>query len=418
MGSQPQPRLQERSAAILAICGKMNSERELGPLLELIGRETAILLECESAAISLIGNRRNHPDGSRGPATLRVAVRNRAGEIVGAFEARKKRAGDFTTGDEDALLQLAPHAANAIETAQMVAELHRDRDEMAQQNANLWRDVESRYPHGIVGAGPKIQDVVRLIERIRDSVVNVLITGENGAGKRLVAKAIHFTSPRARQPFISLDCAASPERLRDSSLFGGEKGGPGTLFLDEVADLSLEGQAKILRGLEERADIRLLAATNKNLEVEIAKGNFREDLYYRIKVIHIHLPALRDMRLEIPLLGQPFPEGVSVAKRDAGPIEFSNQVLWNLCSLPWPGNVRQLRNEVTRLAACARGAVIQQEDLGEGLPARAANASQPESLKVATEELEREMIAMALQSTGGINSKPRECSESAAGAHQ
>ena len=216
----------------------------------------------------------------------------------------------------------------------MIGELRRNQDELTQQNAHLWREVENRYAtHGIIGTGQRIQQIVRLVERIRDSVVNVLITGESGTGKELIAKALHYNSPRARKPFVALNCAALPETLLESELFGIEKGvatgvdsrlgqfqkaDGGTLFLDEIGDLSLTAQAKILRVLQERVlervggrhsipvDVRLLAATNKDLEAEIAKGNFREDLYYRIKVIHVHMPPLREIREEIPLLANHF----------------------------------------------------------------------------------------------------------------
>src|SRR5439155_18525630 len=170
--------------------------------------------------------------------------------------------------DEESLGALASHAAIAIENAQLIGALRRTQDELAQQNASLWREVENRYStHGIIGAGPRIQQVVRLVERIRDSVVNVLITGESGTGKEMVAKAIHYTSPRTRRPFVALNCAALPETLLDSELFGIEKGvatgvqprvgqfqkaDVGTLFLDEIGDLSLTAQAKILRVLQER----------------------------------------------------------------------------------------------------------------------------------------------------------------------
>jgi transcriptional regulator with GAF, ATPase, and Fis domain len=369
-------------------------------------------------------------------------VRNQADEIIGAFEVLNKRIGVFSARDEEALLALAAHAANAIETAQLIGELRRSQDELAQQNANLMREVESKYTsHGIIGAGPRIQQVVRLIERIRDSVVNVLITGESGTGKELTAKAIHYTSPRARKPFVALNCAALPETLVESELFGIEKGvatgvnprvghfqkaDGGTLFLDEIGDLSLTAQAKILRVLQERVvekvggrapvpvDVRLLAATNRDLEQEIAKGTFREDLYYRIKVIHIHLPPLRDIREEVPVLANHF---LKEYCRETGrePLEFAPAVLRKLTSSPWPGNVRQLRNEVMRLAACAHGLVIREEDLWEGLPTpretapvgigaaaaapAMAKAARPKSLKAAIEQLEREMIAEALEST-------------------
>src|SRR6185437_6432236 len=156
---------------------------------------------------------------------------------------------------------LASHAASAIETAQLIGELKRNHEKLEEQNAHLRREVESRYStHGIIGSGPRIQQVVRLIERIRDSAVNVLITGESGTGKELAAKALHYTSPRAKKPFVALNCAALPEALVESELFGIEKGvatgvearpglfhkaDGGTLFLDEIGDLSQSAQAKI-----------------------------------------------------------------------------------------------------------------------------------------------------------------------------
>jgi Nif-specific regulatory protein len=483
MGSLPQPDLHEKLSAILEICHKMNSERDLGALLDLIAREAIHLLACERASIFLLDAARkelwskialgsdeilrfdarlgiagrtvstgeminvldayrdsrfyNGIDDQTGYKTRTVLcapVRNEAGEIIGAFEALNKHAGSFTRRDEDALAALATHAGIAVETAQLIGHLRRSQDELAQQNAHLWREVETKYTsHGIIGSGPRIQQVVRLIERIRDSLVSVLITGESGTGKELVAKAIHFTSPRARRPFVALNCAALPETLVESELFGIEKGvatgvqprvgqfqkaDGGTLFLDEIGDLSLTAQAKILRVLQERVvervggrtstpvDVRLLAATNKDLESEIARGNFREDLYYRIKVIHIHMPPLREIRQEIPLLAHHF---LKQYCRETGNavMEFSPEVVRRLTSSNWPGNVRQLRNEVIRLAACACGRLITEDDLWEGLPNAVPdppppppkNPSQLQSLKKAVEELERQMISDALQNT-------------------
>jgi Nif-specific regulatory protein len=483
MGAIPQTELNERLASILAICQKMNSERDLGALLDLIAREATSLLDADRASIFLLDRERNELwskvalgsdeilrfDSSRGIAgtaaltgnvinvkdaysdprfytgiddrtgyrtrtVLAVAVRNQEGEIVGAFEVLNKHAGVFTPRDEDSLLALASHAANAIETAQLIGELRRNHDQLEQQNAHLWREVESRYAtHGILGTGQKIQHIVKLIERIRDSVVNVLITGESGTGKELAAKAVHYNSPRARKPFVALNCAALPETLVESELFGIEKGvatgvnqrlgqfqkaDGGTLFLDEIGDLSLTAQAKILRVLQERVlervggrtaipvDVRLLAATNKDLEAEIAKGTFREDLFYRIKVIHIHMPPLREIREEIPLLANHFlQQYCRETARES--LEFAPDVLRRLTQRPWPGNVRQLRNEVMRLAACARGGVIGEEDLWEGAPASeiapapatAPHSGKPQSLKKAVEDLERRMITEALSAT-------------------
>jgi transcriptional regulator with PAS, ATPase and Fis domain len=233
-----------------------------------------------------------------------------------------------------------------------------------------------------------------------------------------------------RKPFVALNCAALPETLVESELFGIEKGvatgvngrvgqfqqaDGGTLFLDEIGDLSLIAQAKILRVLQERVvervggrtsipvDVRVLAATNKDLEAEIAKGTFREDLYYRIKVIHIHMPPLREIREEIPLLANHFLKEYC-RELGRGSMEFSPEVMRKLLASAWPGNVRQLRNEVMRLAACARHNIIEEDDLLEGLPtpgpgqpgARPANL---ESLKKAVADLERRMISDALQTT-------------------
>jgi Nif-specific regulatory protein len=485
MGSLPQSELNERLGAILDICQKMNSERDLGSLLDLIAREATSLLDCDRASIFLLDRARNELwskvalgsdeilrfDARRGIAgmcaltgsvinvsdaysdprfygaiddrtgyrtrnLLAVPMRNHEGATVGSFEVLNKHAGVFTDRDEASLLALASHAVGAIETAQLIGELRRNSDQLEQQNANLQREVESRYStHGIIGAGQKIQQIVRLIERIRDSVVNVLITGESGTGKELTAKAIHYNSPRARKPFVALNCAALPETLVESELFGIEKGvatgvaqrlgqfqkaDGGTLFLDEIGDLSLVAQAKILRVLQERVmervggrtaipvDVRLLAATNKDLDAEIAKGTFREDLYYRIKVIHLHLPPLRDIREEIPLLANHFLKDYC-RETVRGSMEFTPDVVRRLAVSPWPGNVRQLRNEVMRLAACARGSVIGIEDLWEGTPVPEAESSapvpavvsngKPQSLKKAIEDLERRMIGEALAST-------------------
>jgi Nif-specific regulatory protein len=474
------PEWAEKLAAILSISQKMNSERDLGALLDLIAREATTVLLCDRASIFLLDRERHelwskvalgsdeilrfdagmgiagrtattgetinvkdaysHPQfynaidsrtGYRTRNVLAVAVRNQKGDIIGAFEALNKRVGAFSDRDEDFLDSLASHAAIAIENAQLIGELRRREDELAEQNAHLLREVESKYStHGIIGAGPRIQQVVRLIERIRDSLVNVLVTGESGTGKELVAKAIHYTSSRARRPFVALNCAALPETLLESELFGIEKGvatgvesrvgqfqkaDGGTLFLDEIGDLSLIAQAKILRVLEERVlervggrssipvNVRLLAATNKDLEAEIAKGSFREDLYYRIKVVHIHMPPLREIREEIGLLATHFlKEYCKETGRSA--LEFSPSVFRRLTTAPWPGNIRQLRNEVMRLAAIARQNPITEEDFGEGVPVprydlAGAKPSKPQSLKAAVGQMEKQMILEALQGT-------------------
>ena len=476
----PQAEFSERLAAILSICQRMSSERDLGALLDLMAHEATMLLDCERASIFLLDREKNElwskvalgsdeilrldarlgvvgtavstgqtvnvADAYRDPRfynamdertgyhtrnLLAVALRNQRGEIMGAFEVLNKRSGPFNPRDEEALSALASHAAVAIETAQLIGELRRSQDELAAQNATLWREIESKYAgYGIVGSGPRIQQVVRLLERIRDSSVNVLVTGESGTGKELVAKAIHYSSPRAHKTFVALNCAALPETLVESELFGIEKGvatgvqsrvgqfqkaDGGTLFLDEIGDLSLTAQAKILRVLQERVlervggrssipvDVRILAATNKDLAAEIAKGAFREDLYYRIKVIHIHMPPLREIREEVPLLANHFLKEYCRETGREG-MEFSPAVMRRLTAADWPGNVRQLRNEVQRMAACAGQRIIGEDELWEGIPTpgRDQPAVKPphaQSLKTAIEALERGMIREALQET-------------------
>src|SRR6266851_1405809 len=471
--------LHEKLSAILTISQQMNSERDLSALLDLVAREATRLLDAERASIFLLDKeamelwskvalgsdeiiRFDARKGIAGAAALTGKIVNVSdpyndsrfnpaidaqtgyrtrnllamplqnlidGEVVGAFEVLNKKSGSFNAEDEEVLKSLAAQAAIAIQTARSISELTRSQDELARENANLWRQVEEQYArHRIVGNSPKIQSILRLIERIRDSAVNVLISGESGTGKDLIAKALHFNSLRSRRPFVALNCAALPEALVESELFGIEKGvatgvspragmfqaaDGGTLFLDEIGDLSLAAQAKILRVLEAKVvdpvggrtsipvDVRVLTASNKDLEAEIKKGNFREDLYYRLKVLHIRMPSLREIREDIPPLANHF---LAECCRDSGKqLEISHGVLRRMVEREWPGNVRQLQNEIKRLVACARKRVITEEDLGEGIPEardleRKLPARTGASMKGAVEELERQMIAEMLRS--------------------
>jgi len=466
--------LHEKLSAILTISQQMNSERDLSALLDLVAREATRLLDADRASIFLLDKQRmelwskvalgndeilrfdarkgiagaaaltgkvvnvgdaynderfnstiDSQTGYRTRNLLAVPLQNLIdGESVGAFEVLNKRTGQFDWEDEEVLKSLAAQAAIAIQTARSIGELTRE-------NANLRREVEGRYSRRqIVGASPKIQAILQLIERIRDSSVNVLVSGESGTGKDLIARALHYSSPRSRRPFVALNCAALPETLVESELFGIERGvatgvnprigqfqaaDGGTIFLDEIGDLSLAAQAKILRVLESKVvervggrtsipvDVRVLAASNKDLEAEIRKGTFREDLYYRLKVIHIHMPSLREIREDISLLANHF---LAECCRDSGKqLELSPGVLRRMSEADWPGNVRQLQNEIKRLVACARKPVITEDDLLEGIPEadpkpRRESTSQAASLKNAVESLEREMIGEMLRSTG------------------
>jgi len=249
--------------------------------------------------------------------------------------------------------------------------------------------------YDMVGGGPAMQRIFSLIQRTAPSEGRVLITGENGTGKELIARALHQHSRRKGQPFVKLNCAAVPHELIESELFGHEKGAftgavsvrrgkfelahEGTLFLDEIGDMPQAMQAKLLRVLQEgelervggaethKVDVRVIAATNKNLEAEIAAGRFREDLYYRINVVQIHSPPLRERREDLPDLIKTFLDE-ACAKNGRRPLTLSPEALAVMSAYDYPGNVRELRNLVERLAILCEGPLISRTDALELLP--------------------------------------------------
>jgi two-component system nitrogen regulation response regulator NtrX len=259
------------------------------------------------------------------------------------------------------------------------------------------QDLKKKVPPAdeFVGVSPGIEEVRRQIRQAAASETRILITGENGTGKELAARAIHHGSSRSVRPFVELNCAAIPDTLIESELFGHEKGAftdavstrkgrfelanGGTLFLDEVGDMSFSAQAKVLRALQEQTierlggektiavDVRVIAATNKNLEEECAAGRFRQDLFFRLNVIPIRIPPLRERPDDVPLLLFHFLRGFQEDKNPGGPekqFEFNGDALALLCSYPWPGNVRELRNLAERIAVMHRGGPVSVEDLG------------------------------------------------------
>jgi two-component system, NtrC family, nitrogen regulation response regulator NtrX len=272
--------------------------------------------------------------------------------------------------------------------------------DLHEENTRLRDAVRSRFE--IVGTSYAIRAVIEKIERVGKTPARVLITGENGTGKELVARAIHAQSTRAQQLFIEVNCAAIPSELIESELFGHMKGSftgavadragkfeqahGGTLFLDEIGDMSLAAQAKVLRVLQDgvvtriggskpiQVDVRVLAATNKDVEAEIAAGRFREDLYYRLNVVPIHVPPLRERREDIPLLIGHFisqlagPGGLAARA-------MSDDAVARLSQLDWPGNVRELRNTIERLLILSSGPRVTAEDV-DHLVGRRADASE------------------------------------------
>jgi len=307
------------------------------------------------------------------PAALVVMISGH-GTIETAVEATRSGAFDFLQKplDSDRLLVTLRNSLRIRGLADRVEQL----------------SDEAEARHEIVGETPAIEAVLERIERVAPTAARVLITGENGTGKELVARAIHRLSPRAAEPFVEVNCAAIPSELIESELFGHlegsftgaisdragrfEQADGGTLFLDEVGDMSLDAQAKVLRALEQgvvtrvgggrpiEVDVRVVAATNKELPDEIEAGRFREDLYYRLNVVPIRVPPLRERRSDIPLLVRHF----TAAGRGHRPArEISEGAIERLAQLPWPGNVRELRNTVERLLILASGDRVEVADV-------------------------------------------------------
>jgi two-component system nitrogen regulation response regulator NtrX len=279
---------------------------------------------------------------------------------------------------------------------------------LAEENARLRDEVESRYE--MVGRSHAIRALIERIEMVGPTEARVLVTGENGTGKELVARAIHRLSPRADEPFIEINCAAIPAELIESELFGHVKGSftgafadrtgkfelahGGTLFLDEIGDMSPAAQAKVLRVLQEglvtpvggerpsRVDVRVVAATNKDLEREIEAGRFREDLYFRLNVVPIVVPPLRERREDIPMLVQHFVDRALDEQR-LPRRHFATPALEVLTRMEWPGNVRELRNTVERLLILARGPEISAADVERLAGAPPAQGAIPADLLAA-----------------------------------
>jgi two-component system, NtrC family, response regulator PilR len=313
--------------------------------------------------------------------------------------------------------------------------------ELRRENLALKRQLKKKYKfHNFIGDSPEMHEIFRIIEKVADTDSTVLILGESGTGKELVAKAIHYHSSRREKPLIPVNCGAIPEELLESELFGHEKGAftnairtrigrfelanGGTIFLDEVAEMSPHLQVKLLRVLQEheferlggartiKCDVRILAATNKNLEESVEKGRFREDLYYRLKVIPISLPPLRDRRSDIPLLIQHFLNGMTRVKKKM--IKgISKDVVRALELYDWPGNVRELENIIERMVILTEHDYIDVEDLPERIAGKTESSQMirtvvPDegfSLSTAVNEFERQLIINALEKTGWIKNR-------------
>ncbi|NLJ45737.1 MAG: sigma-54-dependent Fis family transcriptional regulator [Treponema sp.] len=308
--------------------------------------------------------------------------------------------------------------------------------ELERQNQELQREIESQKRiSSIIGRSPEMKRIFDLIRRVAPTKASVLITGESGVGKELIADALHNLSPRADKPFIKVHCAALAESLLESELFGHEKGAftgatgrkrgrfelahEGTLFLDEIGEINQNVQIKILRVLQERkfervggeetleVDVRVIAATNRDLKAEIEKGTFREDLYYRLNVVNIHVPPLRERKDDIPLLAGAFLREFS--EENGKSLEgFDPKVRAAFFAYSWPGNVRELRNCVESAVVLARGSVVSLEDLPPGI----REAQEDDTVRIPSgstlAEAEKILIRETLAAQGGNKSRTAE----------
>ncbi len=344
------------------------------------------------------------------------------GTIDSAVEAIRLGAFDYLTKplDRDRLLGVT---SRAVEKSRLLSE-----------NIRLKQQLEKQFrPEGIIGSDSKMREIFRIIRKVSGSSATVLIYGESGTGKELVARALHYASPRSSHPFMAINCAAIPESLLETELFGYEKGAftgayarntglfeasdGGTIFLDEIGDMALPLQSKLLRVLQEReirrvgganrikVDVRIIAATNKDLDSEIKQGRFREDLFYRLNVISFKLPALRDRRSDIPELVAFFLDRHNSAseKKVRG---LSDEAMGMLLNYNWPGNVRQLESVVERAMLLSDGDVIGSDSLPAEIMTRPITLGKMDfelpDEGISFEDFERDLLVKAMVKANGV----------------
>jgi two-component system response regulator HydG len=339
------------------------------------------------------------------------------GTVELAVEAIKEGAYDFIT--------------KPIKKAQLLRAVEKaaEKQFLQRENRELRSQLTQSNSRRLIYASPEMRNIARMIDQVAPSTATVLITGESGTGKEVVADAIHNASPRRLKPMIKVSCAALPETLLEAELFGYEKGAftganarkegrfelanGGTLFLDEIGEISPAVQVKLLRVLQDGkferlggtrtidADVRIIAATNKDLHREVEERRFREDLFYRLNVINIHVPAIKDRKEDVQLLAMHFLK--TYAEKNNKPIEgFSEDALLALTSYDWPGNVRELENAIERAVVFTTGNIIPLSVLPQGVSAF-AESRHSLNFKIGTplRELERKAIEITLQHTRG-----------------
>jgi two-component system response regulator PilR (NtrC family) len=366
--------------------------------------------------------------GAGGPQVIMMTAYT---STKSAIEAMKLGAADYVSKPFD------------VEELKIVAQKALERAELADENIYLRRELEQKYTfNNIIGKSGRMQAIFSLIERIARTTSTVLIHGESGTGKELIARAIHFASPRSTRRFLSINCGAMPENLLESELFGHERGAftgavrdkkglfqeadRGTLFLDEIGEMTPTMQVKLLRALQEKVvrkvggteeepvDVRIITATNQDLEARLQTGEFREDLYYRINVLPIHLPPLRQRREDIPLLVGFFLQKYC-ATMDLPPRQISIEAMHILEGYDWPGNVRELENLIERVLALSHNETITTRDLPVHLLTnRRTNpdlVQLPEGgldLEAYLESIRTQLMIQALERTDGVQTQAAE----------
>jgi Nif-specific regulatory protein len=361
--------------------------------------------------------------------------------IIGVLEAINKRQGVFTTEDVRLLEAFANQLALALENARLIQELRAARELLSEENRYLREAMaQTMQFETLVGEGPKMQEVYRLVELVLNTPATVLLTGESGTGKELIARVIHYQGPQAKGPFIAVNCAAIPETLLEAELFGYERGAftgamqrkpgrfelatGGTLFLDEIADMSPVLQAKLLRVLQERefervggtetikTDARIVAATNQHLEQLMVEGRFRTDLYYRLNVYPISLPPLRERQEDLGPLTMFFLKRYSQElKKEV--LGISKEAMGLLERYTWPGNVRELENVIERAVILCRGTIVTPQELPSlrehlRTPVLGGDALRLPPGGIVLRELEKEFIRQALEQTHQNKSRAAE----------
>ncbi|GBD39825.1 Nif-specific regulatory protein [bacterium HR37] len=376
---------------------------------------------------------------NQSPSYICVPIKGR-NKVIGTLGAAFFQ-GEVSFSIEEGLrilIMIASLIGQTVELSQMV---YKEKQKLIEEKTQLQRELKVKYSlNNVVGQSEIMKEIFETVHRVAPTNATVLIRGESGTGKELIARAIHYNSPRAKGPFIKVNCTALPETLLESELFGHEKGAftgaiyerkgrfelanGGTIFLDEIGDIPVSTQMKLLHVLQERkferlggsktisVDVRIIAATSRDLEKAITERSFRDDLYYRLNVIQIFLPPLRERKDDIPILIEHFLQRFN--KENQKKVRISDEVMSLMLEYPWPGNVRQLENCIERLVIMADEEVVGIEDLPYEI--RTFRKQLPDekqiefkniskhSLRKTVEEIEKERIVEALKKCGWIKS--------------